>query len=222
MGMSWVHCSSQPAVLPEPSAPGASEAALGLVAEQESRTRWCALVLIKASRILSEEMGSGDDPFKYCQWRRFPLTRNNLHPSKMNASRTFGGKKWCFLLLPCPPSKFVLDLNKTALAVCIYLNRDDWEPPLRKKAEGKTPVVSIWTLEGWCVLLSHSIFKCMTLHRCSDSKSLAKSVISQQPVTISANKVKGEWSSRMVENFTVVNYNSLPSVSLHLINFQVL
>lgn len=126
------------------------------------------------------------------------------------------GHYWVFSVHLCLPLWLVpvyCGPQQNSLALYFHLASDDWKWFLWIKAEEKTPVVSIWTLEGWCVLLSHSIFKCMTLHRCSDSKSLAKSVISLQLVTTSAHRLRGEPSSCMAENCkcsTVVNDNFFP------------
>lgn len=156
-----------------------------------------------------------------CFLKKWLLNIHNLYLSKKQAIRTWLRRKkmvvteyvWCTCTYHSNLFPFILDLNKTAFALYFYLDSDDWKLLLCVKAEGKTPVVSIWTLEGWYVLLSRSIFKCMTLHRCLDSKSLAKSVISLQLVTTSANNLRGEWSSRMAENckcLTMVNDNFFP------------
>lgn len=128
------------------------------------------------------------------------------------------GHYWVFSVHLCLPFWLVpvyFGPQQNSLALYFHLASDDWKWFLWIKAEEKTPMVSIWTLEGWCVLLSDSIFKCMTLHRCSDSKSLVKSVISLQLVTTSAHRLRGERSSCMAENCkcsTVVNDNFFPQL----------
>lgn len=145
--------------------------------------------------------------WRNCYWTLIICTPQRCRPSEHRWEER-NGDYWILLVHLCLPLRFVLficNLNQTAFALYFYLDSDDWKLFLWIKVEGKTPVVSIWTLEGWCVLLSRSIFKCMTLHRCSDSKSLAKSVISPQLVTTSASKLREEWSSRMVENCQVLD-----------------